>query len=67
MGKPCYLGVLFGYALLRVNHNQTYITALDGHGGAEHAVFLHIFLYLGLSSHPGSVDKNIFSLLVFKL
>ena len=62
-----HLGVLFGNAVVGVDHNKADVAALDGHGGPQDAVFLDIVVHLGLFPHAGGVDEVVFALGVLEI
>ena len=61
------LRILLGHALLRVDHDEAHVRAVNGHGRAQHAVTLDHIVDLRLFAHTGGVDKDILALLVFKI
>ena len=67
MGQTRHLGVLLGNAVVGVDHNETHIAALNGHGGPQNAVSLDIVVHLGLLPHTGGVDEVILALGVLKI
>ena len=67
MGQTRHLGVLLGNAVVGVDHNETHIAALNGHGGSQNAVFLDIVVHLGLLPHTGGVDKVVLALGILKI
>ena len=67
MRKACDLGILLGHTLLRIDHDKTHVRAVDCHRGTQHAVAFDIVVHLGLFSHTGGIDEDVFALLVFKV
>ena len=67
MGQPGHLGILLGDTLLRVNHNDAYIAALNSHGGPQDGELLHPVIHLGLLAHTRRVNDEIFLPLLFQI
>ena len=53
------LGVLLGYALLGVYHNENHVTPVNCRKGADNAVTLDVLVNFATLSHSGGVYKDI--------
>ena len=67
MGHTRDLGVLLRHALVGVDHNETHVGALDGHGRPQNGKFLDLVIDLGLFPHAGRVDEEELADLIFKV
>jgi len=67
MRKTGNFSVLLGHALARVYHDYAHIRTLDCHLCAHNGEFLDPLVYPALAANAGSVDKNIFSVLIIYL
>ena len=66
---PGNLGILLGYAVYRVDHQQRHVAAADGGNGAQHAVALQgLILHRAFAADAGGIDDVVAAaVLAFKV
>ena len=67
VGHTGHLGVLFGHTLVGVDHDETDVGTLNGHGSTKDRELFDLIVDLGLLTHTGGVNEDELTIFVLKV